>query len=443
MTRALIALATLVLSQQVNAQAPPSAKPVVVVDAAKDAANAEAALKSIIEVYRSDKGLRVESKASTSAVKGEAVGKGTEVDATFVFTSQRRAVMNFRKFELHIGGGKIVATHDSNALAYLEVNDNGSPYYQLFNAFQALPFPELALALGEDDPTEVCMQLMPQIPNVVPTRVEQVETEGQVYDMLVLLSDDGSEELRLSFDPDTKFVEIAEGVLRGGPNAEAGSELRFSVTSKVSRPKEAPTDAMFVVDVSSKQKVDGLSALIDKREEAAEDKTVAGLKAGEPAPELVLPRVGEAGEWSLAAARGKPVLVDFWATWCGPCVGAIPELDKLATEFAGRVEVVMVNTGETGSREEREARIADVMKKRNVGVDSALKGVLDLDAAASRRWLVRAFPTTFLIAPDGTIAGVWVGSSPTSQKELHAKLTELTAVKTPATSVSPAIPAAK
>ncbi len=393
----------------------------------KDAEAARAALIAIMEAYRSEKGVRVESTATVTAVRGDAVGKGSEVTASFTFTSKRRAVMQFRDFELHIANGTIVATHESNALAYLEVGDNGSPYYQLFNAFQALPFPELALALGEDDPLEVCMQLMAQIPNVTPMRVDHEETEGQLYDVLVLASDDGSEELKLSFDPDTKFVEFAIGTQRGGPNAEAGAELRFSVKSKVSRPREAPTDAMFAVDVSSKLKVDGLAALIDRRLEAKEDQAVAGLKAGEPAPELVLPRVGEAGEWSLAATRGQPVIVDFWATWCGPCVGSIPDLDALAKEFAGRVTVMMVNTGEQGTREEREGRISGVMKKCKVDATSALRGVLDLDAAASRRWLVRAFPTTFLVAPDGTIAGVWVGSSPKSHKEQHDLITAMLA----------------
>jgi len=71
------------------------------------------------------------------------------------------------------------------------------------------------------------------------------------------------------------------------------------------------------------------------------------LRIGDAAPAFTVSTVDAQGKlgpaWTLAAAAGKPVIIDFWATWCGPCRAAMPALATLTKNYADRVEVVGIN----------------------------------------------------------------------------------------------------
>ena len=122
--------------------------------------------------------------------------------------------------------------------------------------------------------------------------------------------------------------------------------------------------------------------------------------AGEQAT-FVLPTL--AGEpYALTEHRGKAVLVNFWATWCPPCVKEMPSLQRLAERLAAEpFALVTINLGET----------PDVVAAFVEAHDLELTVLLDADGAAGRDWGVFAYPSTFLVDPDGRITHVRYGEA--------------------------------
>ena len=98
--------------------------------------------------------------------------------------------------------------------------------------------------------------------------------------------------------------------------------------------------------------------------------------------------------------RGRVVLVNFWATWCAPCVAEMPSLSRLRDKLgAAHADVIAVNF------QENAARIEPFMHKLGL----TFPAIRDHDGSLRKAWDVTVFPTTFVIAPDGRIAYVAVG----------------------------------
>lgn len=146
---------------------------------------------------------------------------------------------------------------------------------------------------------------------------------------------------------------------------------------------------------------------------------VASLAA---APQAPSPLIGQklpaltlndfAGKGStLASHLGKPTFISFWASWCGPCLKEMPELDALLTKHAGEFQVVAIAMGDTiaAATTTKNARASF---KFQWFIDPEAKGAMSLSTTLGKAFKIVALPTAAWIAADGTVVDYWNGLPP-------------------------------
>lgn len=150
------------------------------------------------------------------------------------------------------------------------------------------------------------------------------------------------------------------------------------------------------------------------RVHAAELKRWKGKPAAPPI-DLLTP---EGAPLSLKQLRGKVVLVNFWATWCAPCIAEMPSLQRLRDQLeAEGFEVLAVNY------QEGPARINDFLQKMNL----TLPVVRDTDGSVARSWGARILPANYLVDRNGNLRHFMSGAadwtSPALVSTIRALLT--------------------
>ncbi len=119
---------------------------------------------------------------------------------------------------------------------------------------------------------------------------------------------------------------------------------------------------------------------------------------GSAAPDFKLTRL-EGADLSLGSFKGKPVMINFWATWCPPCKEEMPLLERYSKKYAEKLVLLGINSEEN----------ADVVKPFISTMGISFPILLDLNGTVTNRYFVQDFPYTFFIDENGVLRAQHIG----------------------------------
>ena len=125
----------------------------------------------------------------------------------------------------------------------------------------------------------------------------------------------------------------------------------------------------------------------------------------------------------LAAYRGRVVLVNFWATWCEPCLEEMPSLEELQDRLQGRPFTLL-----TVNMQESAAKVEQFLQSTLLQEDS-LVVLFDGFGTVAKDWKARMLPVSFLIGPDGRIRHTLLGAAHWTTAEIVSQIERLMPAK--------------
>ncbi len=203
----------------------------------------------------------------------------------------------------------------------------------------------------------------------------------------------------------SKLKSLLENFVKEGNSTEAMREM---------------LKTQFIKRKKSAEGFDQYLAALEKEAHAKMMTELATQILNKPAPQFSLTDL-DGKKVNIADYKGKVVILDFWATWCGPCIASFPGMKKMQEKYQQNPDVkfLFVNTWQTEDNKEKNAR--DFVTKSNYDIFHVL---MDKEDKVVKDFEVSGIPTKFIIGKDGLIKfkSVGFGGEEHLYKELPAMI---------------------
>jgi len=370
---------------------------------AKDQSEAIDALQPLVQAIKEATQTRATVELTTrSMVNGQVVASDV---AVYQIASK---TPNLYSIQLK-SGSQLLQIISDGKLANVILS--GTSYYQIPSqaSLQPLatespiplgPYPEpvMALSLAGADVAKTFLAEMQSLElvnrdpreEVSAIHVRGVQADGVSWSLWAASEPGKVKPLRLKVD----LTEVVVGNNEAGLPDGFSHELDFKFT-QWRTDGDLDANIFNFKPTADVKKFDTLEDLITSMEAEAARHPLTGLEAPDFTTSLL-----DGNAFQLSKLRGKVVVLDFWATWCGPCVEAMPVVTEVAQSMADSgVVVYAVNVGEEADE------INDFLKKVKITVPI----VLDPESKIAEAYQTEAIPQTILIGKDGRIEVIHVG----------------------------------
>lgn len=260
--------------------------------------------------------------------------------------------------------------------------------------------PSLLMAITKD-PQAAITEDATDISTAAPTTVD-----GKSYDTLVLAMGSDKSVTRLLVDPQTHLIRRAQTDRQAELRSRGAPDVKKAVITvdyTTNTPNAPVTDAQFAWAAPA-----GARESSPQQADNGGDGAAMAL-VGKPAPDFTLKQLG-GGDVKLKDLKGSVVILDFWATWCGPCVQGLPHVDAIYKDNKDKgVKAFAVNMQEDA------ADVQKFVEAKNL----SLPILLETKGDVAEKYKVEGIPQTVVIGKDGTIQKVFVGTGPDTEEQLR------------------------